>query len=102
MLSENIFSMTEHLQTTAPEFLQNDIDKFEEYHTNESTKNIHIQRKKVKHGTEGNEVKCQAATDNKVVGCFCRGARSLMFGRILNTTLPEKVSTTGVTQENLV
>ena len=94
--------MTKHLQTTAPEFLQNDIDKFEECHTNESTKNIHMQRKKVKHGTEANEVKCQAATDNKVVGCFCRGAWSLMFGRILNTTLPEKVSTTGVTHENLV
>ena len=87
MLSENTFSMTKHLQTTAPEFLQNDLDKFEECH---------------KHGTEANEVKCQAATDNKVVGCFCRGAWSLMFGRILNTTLPEKVSTTGVTQENLV
>ena len=37
----------------------------------------------------------------KTVGCFCRGAPSLMFGGILNATLSEKVSTTGVTQENL-
>ena len=38
---------------------------------------------------------------DKAVGCFCRGAPSLKFGRILNATLSEKVSTTGVTQENL-
>ena len=37
----------------------------------------------------------------KAVGCFCRGAPSLMFDRILNATLSDKVSTTGVTQENL-
>ena len=36
----------------------------------------------------------------KTVGYFCRGALSLMFDRILNATLSEKVSTTGVTQEN--
>ena len=29
------------------------------------------------------------------------GAPSLMFGGILNATLSEKVSTTGLTQENL-
>ena len=37
----------------------------------------------------------------KAVGCFYRRALSLMFGRILNATLSEKVSTTRVTQENL-
>ena len=38
----------------------------------------------------------------KVVGCFRRGAPSLMFDGILNVTLSEeKVSTTGVTQRNL-
>ena len=37
----------------------------------------------------------------KAVGCFCWGAPSLMFDGILNTTLSEKASTTGVTQENL-
>ena len=37
-----------------------------------------------------------------VVGCFRRGAPSLMFDGILNVTLSEeKVSTTGVTQGNL-
>ena len=37
----------------------------------------------------------------KAVGSFCRGAPSLMFDRLLNATLSEKVSTIGVTQENL-
>ena len=38
----------------------------------------------------------------KAIGCFHEGAPSLMFNRILNTTLSEeKVSTTGVTQGNL-
>ena len=37
----------------------------------------------------------------KAIGCFCRGALSLMFDGILNATLSEKVSITGVTQENL-
>ena len=37
----------------------------------------------------------------KAIGCFCRGALSLMFDGILNETLSEKVSITGVTQENL-
>ena len=36
----------------------------------------------------------------KAVGCFCRGAQSLMFWEILNTTLSEKVSTTGATHKN--
>ena len=36
-----------------------------------------------------------------VVGCFRRGAPSLMFDGILNVTLSEEVSTTGVTQGNL-
>ena len=35
------------------------------------------------------------------VGCFRRGVLSLMFDGILNVTLSEKVSTTGVTQGNL-
>ena len=38
----------------------------------------------------------------KVAGCFCRKVPSLMFDMVLNATLSEeKVSTTGVTQENL-
>ena len=44
---------------TVSEFLEKDIDKFKEYQTNESTKKIHIKRKKSKHGTEGNKLKCQ-------------------------------------------
>ena len=53
MLSKNTFS-TEHVQKTASEFLQKDIDKFIDCQTNESTKRIHIWRKKAKHGTERN------------------------------------------------
>ena len=37
----------------------------------------------------------------KPVGCFCTVAPSLMFDGILNVTLSEEVSTTGVTQGNL-
>ena len=37
----------------------------------------------------------------KAIGCFCRGAPSLMFDGILNVTLSEEVSTTGVTLGNL-
>ena len=38
----------------------------------------------------------------KAVGCFRRGAVSLMFDRILNATLSdEKVSTSRVTEGNL-
>ena len=38
----------------------------------------------------------------KAVGCFRRGAPSLMFDGILNVALSEeKVSTTGVTQGNI-
>ena len=44
-LSKNTFS-TEYLQTTASEFLQKDIDKFIDYQTNESTKAIHVWRKR--------------------------------------------------------
>ena len=67
MLSKNTFS-TEHLQTTASEFLQKDIDKFIDCQTNESTKKIHIWRKKAKRGTERNGTQIQvteglAATD---------------------------------------
>ena len=58
MLYKNTFS-TEHLQTTASEFLQKDINKCNECQTNERTKEIHLRRKKGKHGTEGNELKCQ-------------------------------------------
>ena len=58
--------------------------------------------KKAKHGTERNELKCQLLKAQqrlirvKAVGCFCRGALPLMFWRILNATLSEKVSTTGL------
>ena len=106
MLSKNAFP-TEHLQTTASEFLQKDIDKFIDCQTNESTKKIHVWRKKAKHGTERNELECQLLKAQqrlirvKAVGCFCRGASSMMFGGILNATLSEKVSTTGATHKNL-
>ena len=53
MLSKNTFS-TEHVQETASEFLQKDIDKFIDCQTNESTKRIHIWRKKAKYGAERN------------------------------------------------
>ena len=49
MLYKNAFP-TEHLQTTASEFLQKDNDKLKKYQTNESTKKI---QKKGNHGTEG-------------------------------------------------
>ena len=50
---------TEHLQTTASEFPQKDTDKCKESQKSESTKQIHLRRKKKKaqHGTEGNELK---------------------------------------------
>ena len=63
--------------------------------------------KKTKHGTERKKLKCQLLKVQqrlirvKAVGCFCRGAPSLMFGGILNATLSEKVSTTGATHKNL-
>ena len=47
MLSKTTFS-TEHLQTTASEFLQKDIDKFIDCQANESTKKIHAWREKNK------------------------------------------------------
>ena len=47
---------TEHLQTTAFEFLQKDYDKCKECQTNESINKIQLQRKKGKHGTEGNKM----------------------------------------------
>ena len=37
---------------------------------------------------------CGKSQRAKAVGCFCGGAVSLMFDRILNVTLYEKVSTT--------
>ena len=37
----------------------------------------------------------------KVVGCFRGGAVALRFNRILNATLSEEISTTGVIQGNL-
>ena len=58
VLCKNTFT-TEHLNTTAFEFLQKDNDKFKECQTNESTKKIHLWRKKAKHGTEEKELKCQ-------------------------------------------
>ena len=58
LLSKSNFS-TEHLQTTASEFLQKDIDKFLNCQTNESTKKIHVWRKKAKHEAERNELKWQ-------------------------------------------
>ena len=57
VLCKNTFT-TEHLNITAFEFLEKDNDKFKDYQTNESTKKIHLRRKKAKHGTEGKELKC--------------------------------------------
>ena len=37
----------------------------------------------------------------KPVGCFRTGAPSVMLDGILNETLPQEVSTTGVTEGNL-
>ena len=106
MLSKNIFS-TEHLQTTTSEFLQKDIDKFIDCQANESTKKTHICKKKSKAWNREKRTQMPvteglaALIRVKAVGCFCRGAPSLMFGGILNATLSEKVSTTGATQKNL-
>ena len=48
------------------------------------------------------ELFCRNGQRVKAVGCFRRGAPSLMFDRILNATLSEeKVSASGVTQGNL-
>ena len=45
---------------------------------------------------------CRSSPYAKAVGCFHRGAASLMFDGVLNGTLSEKkVSTAGVTQGNL-
>ena len=46
------------------------------------------------------ELFCGNSQRVKPVGCFRRGAPSLMFDGILNVTLSEEVSTVGVTQEN--
>ena len=106
VLYKNTFS-TEHLQTTASEFLQKDIDKCKECQTNERTKKIHLQRKKRKAWNRGKRTQMPVtiteglATTDKAVGCLCRGALSLMFDGIINAALSEKVSTTGVIQVNL-
>ena len=50
---------------------------------------------------ETNANEKQRLTRVKAVGCFRRRAPSLMFGRIVNATLPGKFSTTEVTQEDL-
>ena len=48
------------------------------------------------------ELFCGNSRRVKVVGCFHRGASSLMFDQILDVTLPEeKVSTTRVTKGNI-
>ena len=44
---------------------------------------------------------CGNSQHVKHVGCFRRGAPSLMFDGILNVTLSEEASTTGVTEGNL-
>ena len=45
---------------------------------------------------------CRNSQRVKAVGCFCGGAVSMMFDKILNATLSEeKVSTTRVTKGNL-
>ena len=47
------------------------------------------------------ELFCRNSQRDKPVDCFRSGAPSLMFDGILNVTLSEEVSTTGVTQGNL-
>ena len=47
------------------------------------------------------ELFCGNSLCVKAIGCFRRGAPSLMFDGILNVSLSEEVSTTGVTQGNL-
>ena len=47
------------------------------------------------------ELFCGNSLRVKAIGCFRRGALSLMFNGILNVTLSEEVSTTVVTQGNL-
>ena len=47
------------------------------------------------------ELFCRSSQRGKPVGCVRRGALSLMFNGILNVTLSEEVSTSGVTQGNL-
>ena len=54
MLYKNIFS-SGHLQTTASEFLEKDIDKFKECQTNESIKKIYLQKKKRKAWNRGKQ-----------------------------------------------
>ena len=45
---------------------------------------------------------CESSQRVKAVGCFRRTDPSLIFNGMLNVTLSEeKVSTTGVTEENL-
>ena len=46
------------------------------------------------------ELFCGNSQCIKPVGCFHKGAPSLMFDGILNVTLSEEVSTTGVTHGN--
>ena len=52
---------TEYPQMTASEFLQKDIDKFKECQTNESTKKIHLRRKK--ESMEQRETNSNAVTE---------------------------------------
>ena len=85
-------------------FLQKDIEKFKENVGQTKVKKDSFKGKKRKHGTEGNELKWQFLWLNplqrlimvKAVGYFWMGAPSLVFGGILNATLSEKASTTGV------
>ena len=57
VLSKNTFS-TKHLQMTASDILEKDIGKFKKCQINKSAKKIHTLRKKAKHGTAGNKLKC--------------------------------------------
>ena len=48
------------------------------------------------------ELLCENSLRVKAIGCFRRGAPSLMFEGLLNVTLSEeKISTAGVVQGNL-
>ena len=47
------------------------------------------------------ELSCGSSQRVKTIGCFCRGAPSLLFDRILNAALSQEVSNIETTEGNL-
>ena len=93
----NTFS-TEHIQTTASEFLEKDIDKFNVRQT-KVQKNSFTEKTR-KACNRGKRTQMPVTVTEGLPAVFA-GELSQMFDGILNEALHEKVSTTGVTQENL-